>query len=73
MMKFEVDQSGRIEETNRHTVIAIANKNFEFRFTNIGKKSPAHHSAYSTFKKKNKANYIIEIKELEKIMLNMKP
>lgn len=146
-MKYEVDQSGRIEETNRHTIIAVVNNEFsytvkidskvkrsiqkkfqrkgkpkmfgvygfasgviiliknskiknsviivdieydgynkilkeifikyldkslEFRFINIGKKSPAHHSAYLAFKKKVKVNYLIETKELEKLMLNMK-
>lgn len=29
-MAFEADQSGRIEETNRDTVIAIASKNVQF-------------------------------------------
>lgn len=147
-MKFEVDQSGRIEETNRHTIISIANKvysftvkidskskkiiqkkfqklkkpkmfgvygfasgviilvrnskiknsvliidieydgynkilkeifikyldkSLEYRFLNIGKSSPAHKSAYSTFKKYTKANYIIKLEELEKLMLNMRP
>jgi len=147
-MKYEVDQSGRIEETNRHTIISIANKEYsytvkvdskikrsiqskfqkmkkpkmfavygfasgviilvrnskiknsviiidieydgynkilkeifikyldnslEFRFSNIGKKSLAHHSAYSTFKKQKKPDYIIKTNELQKLMLNMKP
>lgn len=147
-MKYEVDQSGRFEETNRHTIVSIANKEYsytieidskikrniqkkfqklgkpkmfgvygfasgviilikkskiknsvviidieydgyskilkeifvkyldqslEFRFSNIGKKSPAHGSAYSTFKKKSKVNYIVKIDEIERLMLNMKP
>lgn len=147
-MKYEVDQSGRIEETNRHTIISIANKDFsytvkidsktkkviqkkfqklkkpkmfgvygfasgviilikrskiknsvviidieydgynkilkeifikyldkslEFRFFNIGKKSPAHYFAYSTFKKKNRPHYIIKTEELQNLMINMKP
>lgn len=147
-MKFEIDQSGRIEETNRPTIISVANKEYsytvkidskikrliqkkfqiigkpkmfgvygfasgviilvksskiknsvividieydgynkilkeiftkyldkslEYRFLNIGKSSPAHKSAYSTFKKNTKANYIVKLEELEKLMLNMKP
>lgn len=145
-MKYEVDQSGRIEETNRHTIISIANRdysytvkidskikksiqkkfqkigkpkmfgvygfatgliillklskiknsvvivdmeydgynkvisnelikninqNLEFRFSNIGKKSPAHTSAYATFKKHDKPNHKIGSSEFERIIMKM--
>ena len=145
-MKYEVDQSGRIEETYRPTIISIANKEYsytvkinskikrliqskfqkmkkpkmfgvygfasgviilvrnskiknsviiidieydgynkilkeifikyldnslEFRFENIGKKSPAHCSAYKTFKKLKKADYNIDLIKYEKIVLKM--
>ncbi len=145
-MKFEVDQSGRIEETKSYTIIAIACKdysytvkidsntkrrlqtyfhkigkpkmfgvygfvsglillikrskvinsvviidieykgynkvilnelmkntdqNLEFRFTNIGKNSPAHHSAYAVFSKYNKTDYNIKSEEFEKLITKM--
>ena len=145
-MKFEVDQSGRIEETNRLTVISIASKdysytvkidskikrviqkkfqkigkpkmfgvygfttgliillklskvknsvvvidieydgynkvisneltkntkqNLEFRFTNIGKKSPAHKTAYAVFKKRSKQDYKIDLDEFDKLVMKM--
>lgn len=145
-MKYEVDQSGRIEETNRHTIISIAsreysytvrinskvkkliqkkfqkmkkpkmfgiygfivgviilikkskikdsvviidieydgynkvitnelikniNQNLEYRFSNIGKKSPAHVSAYTVFKKRSKPDYKIDLVEFEKLIIKM--
>lgn len=145
-MKYEVDQSGRIEETNRHTIISVANKdysysikidskikkvlqnkfkqigkpkmfgvygftvgliillrkskiknsvvtidieydgysgvisrelikntnqNLEFRFGNIGKKSPAHKSAYNVFKKLNKADYLVDLIEYSNLTMKM--
>lgn len=145
-MKYEVDQSGRIEETNRHTIISVAskdysytlkidskikrliqkkfqnigkpkmfgiygfvsgliillkkskvkdsvviidieydghnkvitnelikntNQNLEFRFANIGKKSPAHKKAYIVFKKYDKPNYKIGLIEFEKLIMKM--
>lgn len=145
-MKYEVDQSGRIEETNRHTIVAIANEDYsytvkidsrikrsiqrkfqkigkpkmfaiygftsgliillkkskiknsviiidieydgyneiirrelnknsnqdlEFRFSNIGKKSPAHKIAYSVFKNNSRQNYKVSLIELEKIIMKM--
>lgn len=146
MMKYEIDQSGRVEETNRHTIISVASEsysysikidskikklvqkkfqklgkpkmfavygfirgliillkksriknsvvtvdieydgynkiinnelyknidqNLEFRFSSIGKKSPAHKSAYTTFKKRIKPNYNINLAEFEKIVRRM--
>jgi len=145
-MKYEVDQSVKVEQTNRNTIIAIANDKYaytlkidskikqsiqkyfnkikkpkmfavylftaglivlikkskiqnsvaiidleyygynkiienelnkninqklEFRFSRIGKKSPAHNLAYLTFKRRIKPNYIINKSELEKIVLKM--
>lgn len=145
-MKYEIDQSGRIEETKRHTILAIASKNYsytikidsgtkrrlqtyfhkigkpkmfgvygftvglvilikkskiknsvitidteylgyekviknelfkgtnqnlEFRFLSIGKKSPAHISAYTVFKKRNKSDYKIGLNEFEKLIMKM--
>lgn len=146
MMKYEVDQSGRIEETNRPTIISIANvgysytlkidskikrsienkfkklgkpkmfgiygfasgliillkkskinnsvvvidieydgyneiikrelnknssQNLEFRFSNIGKKSPAHISAYTIFKKFRRPDINIGLREFEKVIMRM--
>lgn len=47
------------------------NQNLEFRFSSIGKKSPAHDSAYKAFKKKIKTNYVVDKLELEKLVLKM--
>lgn len=46
-------------------------ENLEFRFLSIGKKSPAHDSAYKAFKKKAKPNYLANKIELEKLFLKM--
>ncbi|MEK7168967.1 MAG: hypothetical protein AAB532_00435 [Patescibacteria group bacterium] len=53
-------------ELNKHL-----NQNLEFRFSSIGKKSPAHDSAYKVFKKKVKPNYLVNRLELEKLVLQM--
>ena len=145
-MKYEVDQSAKIEQTNKDTVISIANKEYsysikinskikqslqkyfnlirkpkmfavylfttgliilikksgvknsvvtidleylgynkvisnelskntnqdlDFRFSNIGKGSPAHDSAYKTFKKKTKPDYVASKSEVEAIIFKM--
>lgn len=50
-MKIEIDQSGRIEETNRDTVIAIANKDMQFSLRIPGKVKRA---IKAVFKKQNR-------------------
>ena len=71
---YQIDQSGKIEQTERQTVIACTGETHapKIEFGHVGKLSAAHNLAHLVAIGKKKPNLNADAKEIIKVILGTK-